>query len=211
MSRIYTHLLSTFGQETAYRVRRSEMPIAATRVLCKVEGAGGKGHEPDAPAYHFRTPSPDGQQAHFRALLPINLLGGRNRRNPADSKLCEYKGIHERRCRSYLGLKDKSIEGHLSCNAQLVLHWLLPVSLGFPPAGIRLGNKPLLAGPWAPGRRPSQAGVWRKARPSGLRATCFIARPIHASAKRLTRHSNADARRRPGSNPVRRFLRLRTK
>lgn len=139
------------------------------------------------PAYHFRTPSPDGQQ--FSQLLSVFLFVSKCARDPARVRRHIAVSAHSRggalqNPPCLLSVKfttQTTSEGIQQCVLRQPLSVLSPL-LVWPPVVTRSANRRFMAGRPARAQRPCWTATSRQARPSARRATFFIANAIRIAA-----------------------------
>ncbi len=166
------------------RVDRIEC-IAATHTLCEREFAGIVPNQTVVPVYHFRTPSPDGQQTQRCALLPVTFLGGRFARELAQQGREWRSLLFERAKRPCVaGRSQDEQEGSTLCLSSKLVGFCSRFVVALQRVATRLANRPLRAAWSARGPQPWSMAASQRVQPSGPQATWSSVRPTRAAATR---------------------------
>lgn len=186
---------SRMWRNPAHLSEAAQLGFASVTRSCQPEITASAPPSPAGVVYHFRTPSPGGQQTPRGALLPVffcltsrvcPVRGGDHRRNRAQAHRLASDCLTARVTAPTLCPTTKGCD---PCQSNpLPSYAQQPLALR--PAETRLANKPSSAVPSVQVPQPSPAAALSLVPPLGPRATSFTVKPIPAAAGnslRLTR------------------------
>ena len=164
--------------------------IAAIQSLCECSRVGGNGAALELPAYHFRTPSPDGRQSIID--LPLVDLWG-TRAETGQKRPAMGKALRELANPGLQGFRLARRWPHSTYLSKEVFRWTqkqsvlqLPLFSHSQPAATLWANRCLWAGPSGRAPLPFWRAMSSRGRRSERRATCFTASASRNAAERET-------------------------
>lgn len=211
---------SRIWRNSAHSRRSSSQRLESPEKECKAQITEALPQVICVFVYHFRTPSPGGQQVSQDVMLPAffsiyrrpskcrmaALVRARKRaplhefrRQHAQVNGCGWEPLQDVCVLSKTGLSKEGISTCISRHSPLSL----PPHLGLLPAVTRLANKRLSVAPSAASDRRRWAATPLRARPSGPGQTCSIATKTPATAEpdllRLRGAKTSHAKHRPAA------------